>query len=97
MLYYQPRVNLRTGAAIGAEALIRWQHPQRGLLLPQEFLPAIEDDLLAVELGERVIETALTQMDSWRASGLDPIAVSDQRGTNGSSSMCRCGRLIRAD
>ena len=76
MRYYQPQVNLRTEAAIGAEALIRWQHPKRGLLLPQEFLPAIEDDLLAVELGEWVIETALTQMDSWRASGLDlPVSV----------------------
>ena len=76
VLYYQPTVNLRTGAVIGVEALIRWQHPQRGLLLPQEFLPAIEDELLAVELGEWVIETALTQMDSWRASGLDlPVSV----------------------
>nr|WP_257791259.1 EAL domain-containing protein [Candidatus Thiodictyon syntrophicum] len=76
VLYYQPQVNLRTGAVIGAEALVRWQHPKRGLLLPQEFLPAIEDDLLAVELGEWVIETALTQMDSWRASGLGlPVSV----------------------
>jgi diguanylate cyclase (GGDEF)-like protein len=76
VLYYQPKINLRSGAVIGAEALIRWQHPQRGLLLPQEFLPAIEDDPLATALGEWVIETALTQMDIWQASGLDlPVSV----------------------
>jgi EAL domain-containing protein (putative c-di-GMP-specific phosphodiesterase class I) len=76
VLYYQPKVNLRSGEVIGAEALIRWQHPQRGLLLPQEFLPAIEDDPLAIELGEWVIETALTQMERWQASGLElPISV----------------------
>jgi diguanylate cyclase (GGDEF)-like protein/PAS domain S-box-containing protein len=76
VLYYQPKVNLRSGEVIGAEALIRWRHPERGFLLPQEFLPAIEDDLLAVELGEWVIETALTQMEAWQASGLDlPVSV----------------------
>ncbi|MBK5965055.1 hypothetical protein CCR95_13405 [Thiocystis minor] len=76
VLYYQPKVNLRSGEVIGVEALIRWQHPERGLLLPQTFLPAIEDDPLAVTLGEWVIESALTQMDRWRASGLDlPVSV----------------------
>ncbi|MTW22299.1 EAL domain-containing protein [Allochromatium palmeri] len=76
VLYYQPKVNLRTGAVIGVEALIRWQHPERGFLIPEEFLPTIEDDPLAVELGEWVIETALTQMDDWRANGLDlPVSV----------------------
>ncbi|MBK5964611.1 hypothetical protein CCR95_11105, partial [Thiocystis minor] len=76
VLYYQPKVNLRSGEVIGAEALIRWQHPERGLLLPQAFLPVIEDDPLAVTLGEWVIESALTQMDRWRASGLDlPVSV----------------------
>jgi diguanylate cyclase (GGDEF)-like protein/PAS domain S-box-containing protein len=76
VLYYQPKINLRTGAVIGAEALIRWQHPERGFLIPKEFLPAIEDDPLAVELGEWVIETALTQMDDWRTSGVDlPVSI----------------------
>ena len=76
MLYYQPKINLRSGAVIGVEALIRWQHPQRGRLLPQEFLPVIEDDPLASEIGEWVIETALTQMDIWQASGIDlPVSV----------------------
>jgi diguanylate cyclase (GGDEF)-like protein/PAS domain S-box-containing protein len=76
ILYYQPKVNMRTGAVIGAEALIRWQHPQRGLLAPAVFLPVIEDHPLAVEIGEWVIDTALTQMETWRAQGLTiPVSV----------------------
>ena len=70
VLYYQPKVNLRTGEIIGAEALIRWQHPEKGLLPPAVFLPVIEDHLLAVELGDWVIESALTQMERWQAAGL---------------------------
>ncbi len=70
VLYYQPKVNMRTGALIGAEALIRWQHPQRGLLAPVEFLPLIEDHPMAVDLGEWVIDAALTQIEVWQAAGL---------------------------
>ncbi|MDP3688753.1 MAG: PAS domain S-box protein, partial [Sulfurimicrobium sp.] len=76
VLYYQPKVNMRTGAVIGAEALIRWQHPEKGLLPPGVFLPVIEDHALAVEIGEWVIDTALAQMETWRAVGLDiPVSV----------------------
>ncbi len=76
VLYYQPKVNLRTGQVIGAEALIRWQHPQNGLLAPAVFLPVIEDDPLTVDVGEWVIEAALTQMECWHAAGLDiPVSV----------------------
>lgn len=76
VLFYQPKVNMRTGAVIGAEALIRWQHPERGLLSPASFLPVIENHLLSVELGEWVIATALSQMADWQAQGLDiPISV----------------------
>ncbi len=76
VLYYQPKVNMRTGTVIGAEALIRWQHPERGLLMPAVFLPVIEDHPLAVEIGEWVIDTALTQMELWHAVGLDiPVSV----------------------
>ena len=76
VLYYQPKVNMRTGKVIGAEALIRWQHPERGLLPPGMFLPVIEDHPLAVELGEWVTESALTQMESWRAEGFElPVSV----------------------
>ncbi|MBL1264940.1 EAL domain-containing protein [Methylomicrobium sp. RS1] len=76
VLYYQPKVNMRTGAVIGAEALLRWQHPDEGLLPPARFLPVIEDHPLAVELGEWVIDTALSQIALWRRQGLDiPVSV----------------------
>jgi diguanylate cyclase (GGDEF)-like protein/PAS domain S-box-containing protein len=76
VLYYQPQVNMRTGKVEGAEALLRWQHPERGLLLPGLFLPVVEDHPLAVELGEWVIDTALGQMETWRKQGLDlPVSV----------------------
>jgi EAL domain-containing protein (putative c-di-GMP-specific phosphodiesterase class I) len=69
VLYYQPKVNMRTGEIIGAEALIRWQHPEKGLLPPAVFLPVIEDHPLAVELGDWVIDSALSQMERWQAAG----------------------------
>jgi len=70
VLHFQPKVNMRSGAIIGAEALIRWQHPEKGLLLPAVFLPVIEDHPLAVELGDWVVASALAQMERWRAAGL---------------------------
>ena len=70
VLYYQPKVNMRTGTVIGAEALIRWQHPRDGLLAPALFLPVIENHPLAIDLGEWVIDTALTQMETWQSVGL---------------------------
>ncbi len=76
VVYYQPKVNMRTGKVIGAEALIRWQHPERGLLPPGMFLPVIEDHPLIAEVGEWVIESALTQMEAWQDSGLEiPVSV----------------------
>jgi diguanylate cyclase (GGDEF)-like protein/PAS domain S-box-containing protein len=76
VLHYQPKVNMQSGALIGVEALIRWQHPQRGLLSPDAFLPVIEDQQISVSLGEWVIDTALTQMEEWLAAGLDiPVSV----------------------
>ncbi|MCF8159629.1 MAG: EAL domain-containing protein [Polaromonas sp.] len=76
LLYFQPKVNMRTGTVIGAEALIRWQHPERGLLEPAQFLPVIEGHPLAVAVGEWVIDTALSQIESWRQTGLDiPVSV----------------------
>jgi diguanylate cyclase (GGDEF)-like protein/PAS domain S-box-containing protein len=76
VLHYQPKVNMRTGRVIGAEALIRWQHPQRGLLAPGQFLPTIENHPLAVEVGEWVMHQALAQMQAWQTLGLDlPVSV----------------------
>ena len=75
VLHYQPKVNLRTGAILGLEALIRWQHPHRGLLLPNQFLPLIENHPLALSLGDWVLDTALNQIEDWMTQGL-PLAVS---------------------
>ncbi|MDD4929858.1 MAG: EAL domain-containing protein [Gallionella sp.] len=76
VLYYQPKVNMRTGQVIGAEALIRWQHPVKGLLPPAVFLPVIEEHPVAIDIGEWVINTALDQADLWQRAGLCiPISV----------------------
>jgi diguanylate cyclase (GGDEF)-like protein/PAS domain S-box-containing protein len=76
VLHYQPKVNMRSGHVIGAEALIRWQHPERGLLAPALFLPTMEGTPLAVAVGEWVIDTALTQIETWSAQGFTlPVSV----------------------
>lgn len=75
LLHYQPKVNMRTGALIGAEALIRWQHPEQGLLLPAAFLALAENTDLELEIGRWVIDTALQQMQTWRRLD-NPISVS---------------------
>jgi diguanylate cyclase (GGDEF)-like protein len=71
VLYYQPKVNMRSGEILGAEALIRWQHPEKGLLSPAAFLPVIENHHLAIEVGEWVIDAALSQIERWHELGLD--------------------------
>lgn len=76
VLYYQPKVNLRTGDVVGAEALIRWMHPQRGLLTPDLFLPEIQTHAIGIELGEWVMDSALSQIELWRSSGLElPVSI----------------------
>ncbi len=76
LLYFQPKVNMRTGEVLGAEALIRWQHPTRGLLSPASFLPLIENHPLGIAVGKWTIEAALTQIEIWRKAGLNvPISV----------------------
>ncbi len=76
LLFYQPKVNMRTGEVVGAEALVRWQHPQQGLLSPAAFLPLIETHTLSLALGSWVIDTALAQITSWRQAGLRlPVSV----------------------
>ena len=71
VVHYQPKVNMRSGKVIGTEALIRWQHPEKGLLVPAQFLPDIEEHPLAVDVGEWVIDTVLKQLEAWHAAGLD--------------------------
>jgi len=70
VLYYQPKVNMHTGQVIGYEALIRWQHPQRGLLVPALFLPQLEQHLVGILLGQWVVATAVGQLVAWQQQGL---------------------------
>lgn len=70
VLYYQPKVSLETHKLISVEALIRWQHPKEGFLLPNTFLPIVEDHILSIKLGEWVIERAFKQMSAWIKEGL---------------------------
>jgi diguanylate cyclase (GGDEF)-like protein len=71
LLHYQPQIDLRTGQVMGVEALLRWQHPERGLLSPAHFLPLVETTGLAVQIGDWVIEQALTQAATWLQAGLN--------------------------
>lgn len=68
-LHYQPKISLGSGAVIGFEALLRWQHPRDGLILPQYFIPLIEQSDLIVEIGEWVIDQALSQIEQWADLG----------------------------
>jgi diguanylate cyclase (GGDEF)-like protein/PAS domain S-box-containing protein len=70
ILYYQPKVNMRSGQVIGMEALIRWLHPQRGLLPPGEFMPLIENSDFEIRLSEWVIAQAMTQLTTWQKEGM---------------------------
>ena len=70
-LYYQPKVNMRSGHVIGMEALLRWQHPERGLLDPAEFLPMVEFVGQHGQVGEWVLETALAQAEKWKGEGYE--------------------------
>ena len=75
-LHWQPKVDLRDGTVTGAEGLIRWRHPQRGLIAPGEFLPVLQGSDLEPLVGEWVIDTALAQIVGWQAQGLSlPVSV----------------------
>lgn len=72
-LFYQPQVSLLDGRILGVEALIRWQHPVRGLLRPQDFLADVEEGSLSLPIGWWTLETACAQLAAWRAEGLPDI------------------------
>lgn len=76
LLHYQPQVNLASGAIIGAEALVRWRQPERGLVSPGEFIPLAEEAGLIVPLGEWVLREACRQARAWRDAGLPEIGMS---------------------
>jgi len=75
LLYYQPKVDIQNGRIVGAEALVRWQHPERGLVLPSEFIPIAEESKLVMRLGEWVLEAACQQAAAWHRAGLAPVRV----------------------
>ena len=69
-LYYQPKLNMRTGSVFGMEALLRWQHPDKGVVGPYQFLPLVEHTDLIIDIGEWVLHQALQHMQQWAAQGL---------------------------
>lgn len=70
VLFYQPKVNMSTGEVVGVEALIRWQHPAQGLVPPLDFLPIIEGHAISLDIGEWVLDTALSQISHWKSIGI---------------------------
>ncbi len=77
LLHYQPQVDAKTMKIIGAEALIRWQHPQQGMIPPGRFIPIAEECGLIIDIGNWVLQTAILQLTAWQAAGLAivPVAV----------------------
>ena len=75
VLLYQPQVDLRTGRVFAVEALIRWNHPTRGMLSPIKFIPIAEESGLIVQIGDWVLHEACRQNRSWQNAGMPPITV----------------------
>ena len=90
LVYYQPRVNTATGKVVGAEALLRWQHPSRGIITPDNFIPLLEDTGLVIPVGEWVLRRACRQCQDWHDAGYTSLSVS----VNLSMKQFRSGSLL---
>ncbi|ABO49880.1 diguanylate cyclase/phosphodiesterase with PAS/PAC and GAF sensor(s) [Desulforamulus reducens MI-1] len=75
VIYYQPQVEIHTGKIVGVEALIRWQHPQRGMISPAEFIPMAEETGLIIPIGEWILRRACAQNKAWQDRGFSPMRV----------------------
>jgi diguanylate cyclase (GGDEF)-like protein len=75
VLHYQPKLNLYTNKFVGVEALVRWQHPEKGLIYPSDFIPLAEDSALIVSLGENILMQACKQARAWQEAGVEAAAV----------------------
>ena len=75
VLHYQPQINLNTSQIVGMEALIRWQHPERGLISPDSFIPLAEETGLICQMDEWVMRTACLQNRAWQLLGLPPMRI----------------------
>jgi diguanylate cyclase (GGDEF)-like protein len=89
-LVYQPKIDVEAGAVSGLEALLRWNHPELGRVLPSKFIPLAEETDLIIPMGEWVLDRACSQMRAWRAAGLPDMTVA----VNVSSRQFRMGNLV---
>ncbi|HEV3500527.1 MAG TPA: EAL domain-containing protein [Bradyrhizobium sp.] len=91
VMYFQPQVRSSDGAVIGAEALLRWRHPERGILAPGAFIDALCDSAVAIETGRWILTTACKAAAAWRAKGLPPVRM----GVNLFPAQFRNGSLLQ--
>lgn len=75
MLYYQPQIDLKSLKVVGVEALVRWNHPSKGVVLPIDFIPLAEETGLIIPIGKLVFELAIKQINTWRAAGIDDFKI----------------------